>query len=531
MGLVSKVVVLATAGLLMSGCQNNALIKPDSPAEYAQVPAIATAKVTTKKTTKAADKSKPADTEADDLWALTRQNLGLNLNQDQARLNDQFDWYRKHPQYMQRVTQRAGRYYYYILSEVLKREMPAEIALLPIVESAYDPFAYSPGQAAGAWQFIPGTAQHFGLKSSWWYDGRRDIVASTDAALNYLQQLQQRFDGDWELALAAYNCGGGNVSKAIRRNQQKGLPTDYWSLDLPKETQAYVPKLLAVAKLIRDAEQHGLTLAALPNTPVFERVTLNSQIDLAQAADLADISTQELYQLNPGFNRWATDPNGPHDLLVPVDKADNFRANLAALPAEQRVNWTRYKIQRGDTLSTIADTHNTTSAVIRNANKLQNNNLQAGRFLLIPTAKHQASDYVLSQTQRYNRKQSQLAQSNRSKQTHTVRTGDSLWKIARQFDVSVGQLASWNQMAPNDPLRSGQKLAIWKARNTTLAANDQQLIRRIGYQVRSGDSLARIAGKFRVSINDIKRWNNLDGRQYLQPGQRLTLYVDITNTH
>lgn len=524
MGLFTKLAIITAAGLLVSGCQTNAVVQQESTQQKAiskPSPGI---------------KNTPAQLEtavqASDLWQLSRDNFALDLDQPQQRITSQLNWYSKHPQYMQRVTQRAGRYYHYILGEVLKRGLPAEIALLPIIESAYDPFAYSHGRAAGPWQFIPGTARHFGLKSSWWYDGRRDIVASTDAALTYLQQLNKRFGGDWELALAAYNCGGGTVSKAIRRNKNKGLPTDFWSLKLPKETQAYVPKLLAVSKLLRDAEQHGLTLAPLENTPVFDIVELDSQIDLAQAAALADISTQELYQLNPGFNRWATDPEGPHRLLIPVQSSDLFRKNIAQLPAEERVNWTRYKIRSGDTMSTIASRFNTTMAVIRNANKMQNNRLRAGKYLLIPTAKNQSSDYVLSQSQRFNRKQNQLAQSNRKKQTYLVKSGDSIWKISQQYKVSVRQLASWNQMAPGDPLRAGQTLVIWKTDNsTTLSRSDQQMIRKIGYKVRSGDSLARIAQKFSVSINDIKRWNKLNVNKYLQPGQRLTLYVDITKAN
>jgi len=525
MGLFNKFAVIMAIGLLASGCQNNAMVKQEAPSKSA---GIAHQSNSDKQTTILRQQPE----QVSNLWQLSRDNFALNLDQPEKRITTQLNWYSKHPQYMQRVAVRASRYYHYILGEVLKRGMPAEIALLPIVESAYDPFAYSHGRAAGAWQFIPGTAKHFGLKSTWWYDGRRDIVASTDAALTYLQQLNKRFDGDWELALAAYNCGGGNVSKAIRRNKKKGLPTDFWSLDLPKETEAYVPKLLAVSKMIRDSEQHNLKLPALANTPVFEIIELESQIDLAQAADLAEISTQELYQLNPGFNRWATDPEGPHRLLIPVSSSQQFRIQLAQLPAEERVNWTRYKIRSGDTMSTIARRFDTTTEVIRSANKMTRNNIRAGKYLLIPTAKNQSSDYVLSKTQRFNRKQSQLAQSNRKKQTYTVKSGDSFWKISQQYKVSVRQLASWNQMAPGDTLRNGQTLVIWKKDNSaTLSRNDKQLIRKVGYKVRSGDSLARIAGKFRVSIGDIKRWNKLNGDKYLQPGQRLTLYVDVTNTH
>ena len=321
MQLVRKIVVLTTAGLVLAGCQTNQLISQQTVADaspLAEEQQQTSAQQRKPEALPATTNDKPAEPEHTEtppgLWQLTRQHMQLDLDNEEPRLQYQFNWYKKHPEYMQRVATRAGRYYYYILNEVLKRDMPAEIALLPIVESAYDPFAYSHGRAAGPWQFIPGTAKHFGLKNSWWYDGRRDIVASTGAALDYLQQLHRRFD-NWELALAAYNCGGGTVSKAIRRNQKKGLATDFWSLQLPKETRAYVPKLLAVSRLIRDAEQHDLELPPLPNLPVFAEVKLGSQIDLAQAAKLSSISTQELYQLNPGFNRWATDPDGPPSLV------------------------------------------------------------------------------------------------------------------------------------------------------------------------------------------------------------------------
>ncbi len=538
MQLVRKIVVLTTAGLVLAGCQTNQLISQQTVADaspLAEEQQQTSAQQRKPEALPATTNDKPAEPEhtatPPGLWQLTRQHMQLDLDNEEPRLQYQFNWYKKHPEYMQRVATRAGRYYYYILNEVLKRDMPAEIALLPIVESAYDPFAYSHGRAAGPWQFIPGTAKHFGLKNSWWYDGRRDIVASTGAALDYLQQLHRRFD-NWELALAAYNCGGGTVSKAIRRNQKKGLATDFWSLQLPKETRAYVPKLLAVSRLIRDAEQHDLELPPLPNLPVFAEVKLGSQIDLAQAAKLSSISTQELYQLNPGFNRWATDPDGPHRLLVPVASAEAFRNRLATLPATQRVNWARHKINKGETISTIALHYKTTAAVIREANKLSSNNIRAGKYLLIPSAKNDSSEYSLSQTQRFNRKQNQLAQSDRDKTSYQVQAGDSFWKIANEHNVSVRELASWNQMAPGDPLRVGKNLTLWKAKtNQGLSRSDEQMIRRVGYSVRSGDSLYTIADRFRVSISDIKRWNKLEKSKYLQPGQRLTLYVDITKAN
>lgn len=532
MQLVRKLVVLTAAGLVLTGCQNNLVIQEPESVQASQAQRQVIHSIAEDKVNEASrpETHLPAET-TDDLWQLTREHMQLSLDSPYPRLQKQFEWYKKHPEYMQRVTNRASRYYYYILNEVIARDMPAEIALLPIVESAYDPFAYSYGRAAGPWQFIPGTAKHFGLKSSWWYDGRRDIIASTDAALTYLQQLHRRFD-DWELALAAYNCGGGTVSKAIRHNKAKGLKTDFWSLNLPKETRAYVPKLLAVSRLIRDAEQSNLALTPLANKPVFEQVELDSQIDLAQAAELSNISTQELYQLNPGFNRWATDPDGPHRLLIPAATAEQFRQQLATLPSEQRVNWSRHKIRQGDTISTIAKQYKTTSAVIRHANKLSSNTIRAGRYLLIPSAKHESSEYSLSQSQRFNRKQNQLATSKRAKINYQVKSGDSLWSIAQKHNVSVRELTAWNQIAPGDLLRVGHTLTILKAdQQKVLSRSDEQMIKRIGYSVRNGDSLSTIASRFSVTVSDIKRWNKLEQRHYLQPGQNLTLYVDITEAH
>ena len=219
-------------------------------------------------------------------------------------------------------------------------------------------------------------------------------------------------------------------------------------------------------------------------------------------------------------------------MLVPVASAEAFRNRLATLPATQRVNWARHKINKGETISAIALHYKTTAAVIREANKLSSNNIRAGKYLLIPSAKNDSSEYSLSQTQRFNRKQNQLAQSDRDKTSYQVQAGDSFWKIANEHNVSVRELASWNQMAPGDPLRVGKNLTLWKAKtNQGLSRSDEQMIRRVGYSVRSGDSLYTIADRFRVSISDIKRWNKLEKSKYLQPGQRLTLYVDITKAN
>ncbi len=471
-----------------------------------------------------------------DLWQLTRENFGLDHGLDNPRIQAQLNWYSRHPRYLDRMADRARRYYHYVLHQTIERGLPSELALLPIVESAYDPFAYSHGRAAGPWQFIPMTAKRFQLKHSWWYDGRRDIQASTTAALDYLELLNNRFDGDWLLALAAYNAGGGNVSKAVRKNRQRNRPIDFWSLDLPDETSAYVPKLIALAKLFDSPESYGLTLKSLPNQPYFAAIETESQIDLAKAAELAGVTIEELYLLNPGFNQWATDPDGPHELLVPIAQAEIFQQALQAYPSDKRVSWARYKIKPGDNLITIAKNNNTTVDTLRSTNSISGNRIRAGQMLLIPQASQQAKSYVYSKGQRQVKQNQRIAlRSGKDKLAYSVRSGDSFWEISRKYGVAVRELAAWNQMAPGDPLKIGQKLVIWQPAGTvssqTLVASgsDRQVIRKIGYKVRNGESFALIADKFNVNLNDIKRWNSAAAKaKYLKPGQSLTLYVDVT---
>lgn len=467
-----------------------------------------------------------------DAWEITRQHFALDTSLNNRRIEAQLNWYVKHPRYILRVTERAKRYYHYVLGEVIKRGMPAEIALLPIVESAFDPFAYSHGRAAGPWQFIPSTAKHFGIKKSWWYDGRRDIRVSTTAALDYLQQLNKRFDGDWYLALAAYNAGGGNVSKAIRKNKKRNKPVDFFSLDLPRETRAYVPKLIALAKIFKAPEDYKVQLASIPNEPYFAVVETGSQIDLAQAAEMAATSTDELYLLNPGYNRWATDPDGPHQLLVPANNKELFELALMELPAEKRLSWVRYKIKSGDSLIGIAKKHHTTVESLKITNSLRSHVIRAGQTLLIPTASQDAKAYALSSQQRLATKNQRIGlRTGKQKATHRVRSGDSFWAIAKQYGVGIRELAAWNQMAPGDTLRVGQSLTVWQPATITTGRSTQaanNLIRKIGYRVRNGDSLWKIANRFNVSVNDIQRWNTLSGKSILRPGQQLTLYVDVT---
>lgn len=470
-----------------------------------------------------------ADEEIEDLLERLRGAYALPAVDNDA-VRRHADWYARHPAYLERVLNRARPYLPHVAAEIAARGLPAELAFIPVIESAFDPFAYSHGRAAGLWQIVPGTGRRFGLKQNWWYDGRRDVVESTRAALDYFEYLHKFFDGDWLLAVAAYNSGEGTVRRAIRHNESAGRPTDFWSLRLPKETQSYVPRLLGLAAVLADPDGHSLSLPPVASTPAFATVELDGQIDLAVAAELAGIDLNELQALNPGFNRWATDPDGPHRLLLPLDTEASFLTALAELPPTEHVRWRRHQVAAGDTLGGIARRYRTTVRVLQSVNGISGTNIRLGSHLMVPTSTRSLDDYPLSAANRLSSTQ-QRERSGRVRTEHTVRSGESLWTIARKHGVGVRELAGWNGMAPGDTLPVGRKLVVWRESGAASAARPPSTdakLRRVHYTVRRGDSLYRIASNFRVSVDDIKRWNNLDGKRYLQPGQRLILHVDVT---
>lgn len=475
---------------------------------------------------------------APDLWDRLRKGFKLDLTLDNPRIESQLNWYVRNPRYIERTFTRARRYLHHMVAAIEDHNLPLELALLPVVESAFDPFAYSHGRASGLWQFIPGTGKMYGLHQNWWYDGRRDVLASTQAAIDYMSYLSRRFDGNWLYALASYNSGSGRVSKAIRKNKKLGKPVDFWSLKLPRETRAYVPKLIAIAKLVANPEKYNIVLPVIEDEPTFEVVALDSQLDLAQAARLAEIDIEELYRFNPGFNQWATDPKGPHRLLIPIAQAELFKQGLAALPKNERLTWNRYSVKRGDSLIKIARKFHTTPALIQQVNRLRTNKIKVRQKLLIPIASKGKSYYDLSSQNRLTSKQSKLkAPKGTQKLTYTVRPGDTIWDLSRAHKVGVRSLAKWNGMAPTDVLKPGKKLLIYSKKGGAKATEslpslrpEREMIKRVGYRVRRGDSLARIASKFGVSVKQLVSWNKLDRKKYLQPGQKLTIYVDITHS-
>jgi len=461
----------------------------------------------------------------ENIWLKLAEGFEFDVP-DNARIKKQRDYFLRHPNYLRQVSKRAEPFLYLIVEQIEARNLPLELALLPVVESTFDPFAYSQSNASGLWQFMPVTGDRFGLKQDWWYDGRRDVYASTDAALKYMQILHDYLGEDWLYAFAAYNSGEGRVQRAVRSNKKDNKPVDYWNLNLPRETQDYVPKLLALVDILRNHEKYGIELPFIANEQVLTYVDTHSQLDLAYAAELAELTVAEIQLINPAFNHWATSPDGPHKLLVPTKIAQQFNQQLANTDESKRISWSRYKVKSGDSLSVIAQKNNTTTKVLTQINDLNGSFIKIGQALLIPVASKSQQDYLYSQAQRFERQQAGNGKG-KTKTTYTIVEGDTLWDISRRYKVGSKDIAKWNGMSTRQTLRLGQKLTIWKTATSNKNANTT---RRVTYSVRSGDSLDKIASKFNVKTSDIVRWNKLQNDKYIQPGQKLSIRKTSTSS-
>jgi len=339
----------------------------------------------------------------------------------------------------------------YIVAEIERLKLPMELALVPIIESMLDPWAYSSQRAAGLWQITPATAAYYGLEVNWWYDARLDIPVATEFALNYLLELQQQFDGDWSLALAAYNAGRGRVARAQQRAQQAGGNIDFWALALPQETRRYVPKLLALADILRHADRYNITLPLLTTQPAMTTVRTFGQIEMQRAAELAGLEPGEVRRLNPAQIRWATAPEGSDSLWLPSAHAARFEQALATITLTDRVMWAHYTIAPGDSLSAIAQRFDSQVAVIRSVNALESSLIRAGDTLMIPRAEHWQGDAQPVSTP---------WPPPRRSGHYRVKEGDSLWTIAQRHGLKVAELTRLNQLDPAGYLRPGQRLRV-----------------------------------------------------------------------
>jgi len=410
--------------------------------------------------------AEPAKQAPQDVWQRIRNGFKLQEEVEvNPRVEQQRLWFVSNPSFLETAGDRGSLYMHYIVERLEERDMPLELALLPVIESAYNPMAYSRAHASGLWQFIPSTGKYYNLRQTNFYDGRRDVTASTNAALDYLTRLHDMFNGDWLLALAAYNAGEGTVSRAMERNEKLGLPTDYWNLPLPQETRDYVPKLLALSQLVQSPEAYGVNLNPIANQPYFEVVEVKQPLDLSRLAEVADIDEDELFQLNPAFKKRVT--LGPQHLLVPTAKAQLLTASLSSMKPDE---------------------------------------------LLSLRPSKPAVEEVASATQPAR------------KRNYVVRRGDNLGLIAKANKVSVKELQSWNKLTGKN-LKVGQTLVMQDNRprsDRTVASNSQKTTT---YKVRKGDSLYLVAKRFNVEMQHLKRWNPRTGHA-LKPGQTLTVYLN-----
>lgn len=474
------------------------------------------------------DEAVPAIQSEADVWQRIRS--GFKLSDTHNPLTAAHEtWYAAHPDYVKRMVLRSRRYLFHIATEVERRNMPMEIALLPMIESAFNPKAYSTAAASGIWQFIPSTGRHYGLKQNHWYDGRRDITAATNAALDYLSKLYRDF-GDWQLALAAYNCGEGCVGRAIRKNIQLGLPTDYGSLSLSAETRHYVPKLLAIKNLVLDPMRFGVALDVLPNQPYFAQVEMNTSMDVRSAARLAGMELDDFTALNPAFSRNLIRSDTPINILVPVDKTDHFQHGLKNGTWD---TWTPYYAKKGERLDALASRFDTTVARLQEHNsfKLSRGKLVRAQTILIPVKGRGVVANLAPGLK--------LAPSPESN-LHTVIASETFYSIARRYNITVNALKLANSEI-TDAVQAGQVLLLPLKMEDTSALKatgaTEPPLKKIAftpkirgknqrryYTIKRGDTLSSVARRFDVEQSELKSWNpTLSRSRQIQAGNRIVV--------
>ena len=485
--------------------------------------------------------------DTDDLFLRIRNGFSMpDISNDLVLSHQQ--WYLNRPDYLRRMVERSGRYMHHIVEEIDKRGMPMELALLPMVESAYNPMALSRSKASGLWQFIPTTGKHFNLDQDWWKDERRDIVASTAAALDYLQSIYE-MHGDWQLALASYNWGEGAVGRAIGKNKAQGLPTDYQSLTMPSETRNYVPKLQALKNIFSSpAIMAQLDLPTIPNQPYFATVTNAANIDVKVAAELADMPVQEFVALNPSHNRPVIKSDTP--LVIPADKLDTFMSNLEAHEQSNKPLslWQAYTMRRGDRLDKIAARFGMTTMNLKAINGIRGRAKVSPGFTLLVTRQYDDAGAqevaALNEQQTLDAGPAQTAKDEPiavepAARSYTVRKGDVLASIARKNNLSLDELKRINGLKSNT-VKAGRKLALVSSPTKSASAPERKAVKALAaseikpkarkaetvtrYKVRRGDTLYSIAKQFKVETSDLMRWNSVSAKT-LTPGKTLTIQL------
>ena len=456
-----------------------------------------------------------------------KQNLGINLKKQEKIISyhsdiwsyilvnstytsDSLDeqtlmYMNRHLQDLDKFKEFLNDSYYFmffVIEELENAKLPIELAFLPYIESNYDPFSISSSGAVGMWQFMPRTGRTYDLERSWWNEDRHDPFKSTTAAIKYLKYLYERFDQDLYLTLASYNAGPSFLDKQIKRNQRRGLNTDYWSLDLPIQTRNYVPKFIAIKELIINSDQYDIELPFIPYEPVVAKIEIPGQVEILTLSEYLNIKPELLYKLNAGYTKWASAPSEKSVFYIPIEQYDYFQTSENPFSDSNQINWISHTVETGDSLWSLARKYDTEVRIIREINFLENDLLSINATLLIPLSKTESNNFI-------------------PYEMHIVSEGDSLWRLAKKYNLEVIDLARMNNIDVNSYLQLGQQLTIG---NKNIHRNMESKKRTILYSVKQGDNLYKISELFDVSVKSIKDINKFQ-EETLRPGQIIKIAI------
>ena len=438
----------------------------------------------------------------DSVWERIRINGQIKQEYLDEKTIEYINVYLKNPKQLDMLFEKGRYFIYFVLEELERYGLPSELALLPYIESSYDPFSISSSGAMGIWQFMPATARIYGLKDSWWYEQRHDPLVSSKAAIRYLAYLHNRFNKDITYTLSAYNGGPTLLEKRIKINQKSGLPTDYKNLKLPKQTLEYVPKFMAIRELVVNSKKYGVTLPNFPNRSVLGSIELDGQVEILAFSEFANLKPEFVYKLNAGYTKWASPPGIKTTFIIPIELEKELNLKKDQFIQNNQINWVTHKVSLGDSLWKIARQFDTEVNILKKVNYLKSDLLSLDQELLIPLSNDQNQAFI-------------------PYQAHIISEGDTLWKLGKKYKISPTEIAQNNGIRLNAPLTIGKELNIGN-KNIYRTINSKK--RTILYSVKQGDSLYRIADIFNIEISDIKRINELEKNE-IAPGQVLKIII------
>ena len=479
-----KIFLIALAILLITSCELPSIIEAD---EYLEpIPVNVSENIPI----------------SDDVWGRIRITSENNQGYLDKKTIEYINAYLKNPDQLDLLFEKGRYFIYFVLEELERYSLPSELALLPYIESSYDPFSISSSGAMGIWQFMPATARIYGLKDTWWYEQRHDPLISSRAAVRYLAYLHNRFNKDITYTLAAYNGGPTLLEKRIKLNRQSGKSTDYKNLKLPKQTLEYVPKFMAIKELVVNAEKYGITLPSFPNKPVLGSIELEGQVEILAFSEFANLKPEFVYKLNAGYTKWASPPGKKTTFNIPIELEKELNLKKDQFIQNNQINWVTHKVVLGDSLWKIAREYDTEVNILKKVNYLKSDILSLYQELLIPLSNDQNQAFI-------------------PYQAHIISEGDTLWELGKKYKIAPAEIAKNNGLRLNTPLTIGKELNIGN-KNIYRTINSKK--RTILYSVKQGDSLYRIADIFNIEISDIKKINELDKNE-IAPGQVLKIII------